>query len=260
MSGERTLHPEYRDELQSIRYPFVDTVSLRSTTGRLLPADLFLDAVLYPTEGGGSMALTTLTAKVQQISVTIGDRQRPVIARGVFDPVQPAATIPLTDIAGRAAGTLVLNQSRAVEFQAWPLITHTFAPGTADFVTSCAIPSPERGVRGLTVDGTEILSGDVWIVGEHGVVVREEAGNVRIDIVGDPLFVRTLCRPTDLFNPPVYLQTINGLRPDAHGRFPLAVVDIRTRDTILRMTPVDSSTLRVEAVGQRIDRNTAIPE
>ena len=117
------------------------------------------------------------------------------------------------------------------------------------------IPTPEPGLRGLLTPGGDLFTGDVWIVGDNGVVVRDTGdGNIRIDIVGDPLFRRKLCGSVELFNTPNIIRTINGCPPDEHGNFQLNVGDLITENTLLRINPTDTG-LRIEAVGQTVVQN-----
>ena len=122
--------------------------------------------------------------------------------------------------------------------------------GAAEFAATCVTPMPAAGVRGFTTPDGTLFTGDVWLVGEDGVVVREEDGAVRIDVVGDPLFRRRLCQPVQLFTTPRFVKTINGMRPDARGDFKITAGRALAADTVLRVYTDDTGGITFEAVGQ----------
>jgi hypothetical protein len=103
----------------------------------------------------------------------------------------------------------------------------------------------------MTTEG-DVVSGDIWLIGDNGVVIRKDDDCViRIDIVGDPLFVRRLCNPLDLFNTPNFVKTINGCPPDEYGDYKIEVGDHGDPHTILRINPVEDG-LKIEAIGDLV--------
>jgi hypothetical protein len=215
--------PDYRDENRDSRYPFADDATLVTSSGLALDPATFLDASVYPIGGSARAALTAIEVSNRLIRFWVGDGDNPRRASGEFDPLRPPETIHLMDPFGRPAGLLLANPILLAASQVWSIGTHAFPAGTAEFVASCVIPTPEIGVRGfLTADG-DLLTGDVWWVGENGVVVRDDEGVVRIDVVGDPLFARRLCYPLGLFATPRFVRTINGIPPGPDGNFRIIV-------------------------------------
>ena len=104
------------------------------------------------------------------------------------------------------------------------------------------------------------MTGAVWLVGEDGVVIRNVDGNIRIDLVGDPLFERALCTKElpegstdDPFPEPTFLQTINGLAPDEFGDFKITAGDAGAADTVLRVFENEGA-LKIEVVGKKVSR------
>jgi hypothetical protein len=150
---------------------------------------------------------------------------------------------------------LVSEALRLAQFATWDVGSHVFDEGAAEFVASCVIPMPAIGVTGLRVGTGAIMTGDVWLVGEQGVVVRLEDGKIRIDIVGDPLFVRKLCGEAAMFTPPTYVRTINKRPPDELGDYRLEVTNAFAPETILRLSPTTAG-LRIEAAGNNVKRGT----
>ncbi len=247
------LFPEFRDQYETTRYPFMDTATLLSSGGQAIDTDLFLDASLYPIGSiGGFIYVSLITIQPRAIGITIADRTRQAKATVTFDPLAAPDILRFTDSWGRPAGILVTEAARLTRFTSWAAGDHVFLPAATQFVPSCVIPTPEAGVRGLLTAADELLTGDVVIVGENGVVVREETPSViRIDVVGDPLFRRRLCDPLDLFKPPGFVKTINGCPPDANGNFNLTVGGHINEATIVRIYKNDAG-LVIEAVGTPI--------
>lgn len=243
------LQPEWRDEQQYSRYPFADTASLLSDTGLSLPVDLFLDASLYPIGGQARTGITSIETGPREVRIHIGDAAQASRAVAEFDPLGPPDVLTLFDDLGRPAGTLVSTAVALAVFQTWGRGTHTFTTGTAEFAASCVSPLPELGVRGFLLETGELLTGDVWFVGDSGVVIREIDDTVRFDIVGDPLYARRLCGAFPEFFPaPSLLRTINDSGPDEYGRFSI-LAGSETSDTILRIFRSASDALTIELVG-----------
>lgn len=247
---ERILFPEVRDENEFSRYPFADSASLESDDDQVIPPETFIDAAVYPIGGRERMYIESIEIRSRLVTINISDPGGATLCSGSFDPLDPPHQIPLVDAYDRAAGVLISEPLRLSIFSSWPVGTHTFSIGATEFVSSVTIPTPEIGVRGIVTEAGDLLTGDIWIVGDNGVVVRKDGdGIIRVDIVGDPLFVRRLCEPQDLFTTPRFITTVNDCAPDAHGNFNLTVGDHAAEDTIIRIIPVDGG-LKIEAVGK----------
>lgn len=253
--AERILFPEFRDEYEKTRYPFMDTCDLVATGGQALDHDLFLDASLYPIgSSGGYLYLASITVKPREVRLSIADKSRKEKAFATFDPLFADDLIYLQDEWDRPAGVIVSESLRLARFTSWAQGTYVFNPASSQFVPSCIIPTPEVGVRGVLTAKGELFTKDMLIVGENGVVVRNEGDYViRVDIVGDPLFRRRLCVPVNLFKPPVFIKTINGCAPDAFGNFNLTVGDHINGETIIRILKTTAGLL-IEAVGKTIQQ------
>jgi len=252
MNHERMIFPEFRDEQSSSRYPFVDGASLQSGSGSVrLGAELFLDASIYPIGNRSRLHIRQIDVTPRKITIEIGDDSRRTLATAEFDPLaETNFTLRLVDAYGRDAGLLVSDPERLRIFASWPVGTHTFPIGNAEFVAACAIPTPEIGVRGFITETGEFVTGDAVLIGDNGIVLTEEDEHIRIDAVGDPLFVRRACLPRGKFTVPRYLRTINGQGPDAYGNFNLTVGDHLAENTVLRLYPNGHGGLRLEAIGR----------
>jgi len=252
---ERLLFPEFRNELEDTSYPFADTASRTTTAGTATIAKgSFLDATLYPVGSTARLGIMEITVTATLITLWIGDSAIPHRCYAAFDPLQPPDILAVVDTYSRPAGMLVSESLRLAQFATWDTGSHVFDEGAAEFVASCVIPMPAIGVTGLRVGDGEVLTGDVWIIGERGVVVRLEDSKIRVDVVGDPLFVRKLCGEATLFNPPAYVQTINGRPPNELGDYRLEITNAFAPETILRLVPTGAG-LRIEAVGNNVKRD-----
>lgn len=252
MALERRLFPDFRDENEPSRYPFADGATLKTTDGRYtIGVDTFLDASIYAVGMLESAYVSEIVVAPRLITIHVGDATTARRCFAEFDPFgDDVYQLQLTDSLGRDCGVLVSEPTRLAVFSTWSVGSHTFAQAATALVASCVLPLPEIGVRGILTEKGELLTGDVWMIGDNGVVLRQEDGRIRVDIVGDPLFVRKACVPVSDYKPPRVLRTLNNCGPDAYGNTNLTVSDEFAENTILRIYP-DGSGLRIEAVGKQ---------
>jgi hypothetical protein len=99
----------------------------------------------------------------------------------------------------------------------------------------------------------QFLTGDIWLVGDQGVVLRQDGPSViRVDIVGVPLFRRFLCEPqSEDFPTKRYLKTINGCGPDEFGNFTFTATNQAVADSVLRVY-ADGETIVIDTVGRSV--------
>ena len=250
---ERIIFPEFRNELEFTRYPFADSATLQaSNTRQLLEPDIFLDASLYPIGGSVQLFISSIVVTTHKVTVWLSDRLITNIASSTFDPLNPPENLEFVDKYDRPAGVLVSEVLRLARFSGWDVEEHLFAVQATEFVSSCVIPTPEVGVRGLMTTDGAILTGNVWLIGANGVVLRLEGDcTIRVDIVGDPLFRRKLCTESAQFVTPRLLRTINGCPPDENGDYKLIVGNHLDPQTVLRINPVDDG-LQIEVIGELV--------
>jgi hypothetical protein len=249
----RIIHPEFRTENLASNYPFADTATLLSRDKIIIPPDMFLDASIYPIGMGARAYISSLVVGNRSVTIWVGDSTQAQRASCSFDPLAPPELLALVDVYGRPAGMFVADPIQLASAQAWPAGVHTFDIGTSEFAASCTISTPEEGVRGLIAAQGHLLTGDTWLIGEDGVVISLDAnGNIRVDVVGDPLFNRRLCDPVGLFISPRFVKTINNVPPGPNGDFQLAVATASATDTVLRIIPQPPDTLRIGLVGKSV--------
>lgn len=275
LETRRILHPEWRDVNEPIPYPFVDAATLRNAAGKFIPEGTFLDASIYPIGGGPRMRLSMVTVSHEEVVIYIGDQVTDQLAYGRFSLLEPPDELRLVDLWGRPAGVLVSTANRLSIFQAWGIGTHVFTVEGTEFVSDVCIPTPEVGLRGFVLEDGSVFTGDIWLVGDDGIVLSvtentttEASGAcdarevvetvIRVDIVGDPLFRRRLC--AGVFTTPKFLETVTAVRgnkqfvcgPDEFGDLKITVGTQDAEDTILRVRTTNEG-LIIEAVGEKLE-------
>jgi hypothetical protein len=270
---QRILHPQWRDEYEPTTYPFGDWATLRNDAGVFIPEGAFLDASFYIVGGGSRIRLSKVIVADQVVDFYIGDDSTDELCHGQILIAEGADNVIFNDSYGRPAGIAVSTSERLLSFQTWTIGTHQFTFEQTGFVAGVSIPIPNTRFRGFILDDGSVVTGDIWLVGDDGIVLSHEeiseeddnncmsstapsqAGHyIRVDVVGDPLFLQRFCAgspPT-----PRLLKTITFQRgterlvvtPDAQGEIKLLVGRPNAESTILRIKPVNGS-LRIETVG-----------
>jgi len=269
----RRKHPEWRASHDPTKYPFQDNATLTNEDGDFLLANTFLDAAFYPVGGGVRGYLSRVIITATTATLWYGDEDEELRAFGEFELVSPPDQLRFVDEHGRPAGLIVSEPLRMSVFQSWGVGEYIFEPDETGFVAACCMPTPEVGVRGVLLDDGSVLTGDVYLVGDNGiilscdsVVVPAECGvpeqtqyTVRVDVVGDPLWRRRECAPGN-FETPRFLNKITFQKggqhhvcgPGNYGDVKLTVGNKAAKDTILRVRPTEQG-LIVEVVGERLE-------
>jgi len=246
------LVPEWRDINATRRYPFGDEVTLRSSQGDVISDSAFVDAKLFPVGGGARQYISSIVKDVDLLTFSISDETAADLGSGSATLSSSPATIELSDQYGRSSGVLVPGPQGLSTFAGWSDGTYTFSLEATELVSSVVVPVPDSGVRAI-IAGDLLFSGDVWLYGKDGVVLTEEDGNVRIDVVGDPLYLRKAC---DEENSELtyrrFLQTINGFGPDLYGGFLFFASDELVEDPAIKFEPIDGG-LKVKLVATVIN-------
>jgi len=256
MTDARILYPQFRDEQSNSRYPFSDSASLSTAGGSFnIGNDTFIDAVFYPIGAVGCVYISAIEITAWTVTFKVGDQNTLILLTGSFDLLSPPVNglVSFFDSYGRPAGSLLSTPLKLATFSALPIGTYVFSSTATEFVASVVLPANEPGVRGLTADTGELLTGDIWLVGDQGIVVRpdSEPGVIRIDIIGEPLFKRFVCEPLGSFKPKKFLKTINGCGPDEYGNFTITATDQNVDNAVLRVYP-QNGTIVVDTIGRSI--------
>lgn len=264
------MTPEWRSSNRATRYPFAETATMTATDGVVILEGTFVDAAVYPVGGTAGLFLSSLVIDNQAATIHVGNEGREQLCSATFPLADPGEVLALTDAHGRAAGVLVSEPGRLLTLQACGVGTHTFGPAATPFCASVCVPTPEVGVRGILLEDGTVMVGNVWLLGDDGVVLTagmatlparpgapaRDVQTIRVDVVGDPLFRRRLCGGST-FTSPAFIRQVrltgeNGesfvLSPDANGRIDLSVTDADAADTVLRITTTQDG-ITVAAVG-----------
>ncbi len=257
-------HPEYRRELENTKYPFIPSASLSNETVSFLEGT-FLDAHIYSSSDNFRVFISQVNITSTSVTLILSNDELEEIARGTFSVPVELSAIQLLDPFQKPAGILISEPSRLGLISAWGIGEYEFEPGATEFCVTCCMPVPQPGLRGLRLENGDILSGKIWIIGDDGVVVNTEtktnkAGELvevmKLNVVGDPLYLQKLCDPENLFTPVNAVREIavtqdgeelHNCEPDEHGNFNIQMNDGLVADPALRIrTTPDGILLQVE--------------
>lgn len=261
----RIIFPEFRDQQSDSRYPFGDAATLRSNTGFFIPKNALVDLNLRIINGGVGAYLSSIVVDNDRVSLNFSDFGRRNTCSGQYRPLELGDdkyfTISLSDRSGRPAGVMVGGADELRLLSGWPAGAHTFTAAATELAASVVTPALETGVRALITQSGGVITDDIWLIGDQGVVLRVLADNtIQINVTGAPLFKRIQClgedgQPIGDFSPRNYLKTINCCPPDKYGNFNLVVKsnndDGTERKQILRIFP-EGNGLKIAAVGSRV--------
>jgi len=267
---------DWREENKRRKYPFSDNVPALSTE-LTIPDDLFFDGRLYPIGGTQDMYLSriTKTASSLEFAIRSSGTEELAVASFALTDIPDNDELAFFDTYGRAAGLLLAEEANLRAFSGLDIGEYTFFLSQTQFAAAVVVPQPAVGVRGILLDSGDMLAGEVWLVGEDGVVLRRDGDTVRIDIIGDPFAARKLCEDSltsdedvTTLVPYCPIKTLNGIEPDDDGNFKLIAGTNASLSTILRITPgsqdsgavtehlggegtLQFATLTIELIGQR---------
>ena len=282
MSTSQLLFPEFRDEQRDSKYPFSDRSTFTAIDNALvLSKQAFVDATIYIIDGRGAAYISEIASTGNGILITVRTTgNTSVRARGfvVSSGGSPYSQVDLRDRYNRPAGLLVLR-SEQINFLLSQSGTYSFREDALEFVATCFSPATSKGLTGVLINETELVTGNILLVGHNGVVVRkitdefedyqtnaqyntaqpEKHAKIRIDVVGDPLFQRIQCEKEGAtLVAPEFIKTINGVAPDEFGHFIFTVSEdtlTAERDennpVALRIYPTAENSLTIEAVSRK---------
>lgn len=266
-------YPEFRDELEFTNYPFSDAANLTNDAGEFLQQDMFLDASFYVLGATSRLYLSSIDIAHESCTLTLGDAQTAEIASGEFSLLDPPDSVRFLSPHGQPAELLISTASKLGILAGWTLGKHTFRLGQTEFAASVCLPVPMSGLTGFLLASGDALTGDVWLVGEDGIILSHQEIEipqingtsvfhevVRVDVIGDPLFRRRLCEVPTFFVTPKFIRRLiirHGSRqfvavPDVYGDIQLGVGNLLANDTILRFRAVPEG-LIIEALGTPLE-------
>ena len=235
----RVIFPEYREQFKSTKYPFADTVTLTSVDGDFtFPQDIFCDASVYIPGATAPVYINELCISSSESYLTVLDYSKKFTAKGIIEPLSDK--IELFDPRNNQVGILVATKDLSY-FTSVPNGAYSFLSKGTALSPRCTIYLKDTGVTSVGIVDGEQLEGDVWICGRNGVIVRYVNEQVRIDIVGEPLFRRENSK----FKPPKFVQTINGMPSNEFGNFNISPESL---DDIIRVNTTASG-ITISAAG-----------
>jgi hypothetical protein len=261
--AEKIVFDEWRDSNEHRNYPFSDGATLTDGVNEI-PQDLFVDARLYPIGAQGRVYLSNVRFDAPDVTLTISDTEVGVLATATFSLESLPDRVVFGDSLGRPAGLMIPVEAVGLAvFGSFGTGDTPFLVDQAEFAASVVVPTPEIGIRGLLLDDGTLFTGDIFLVGEDGIVLTDEGGFIRVDVVGDPFALQQLCIDElcggDIANcdPATLkllqfcgLRTINGVGPNDAGDFKLTIGSNKALENVLRIEQ-DGAILRIKSVGQR---------
>jgi len=235
-------YQEWSDQHAKNNYPFSDAATLEAKTGEVIPKDIFIDGGVQIVGGVAPFYIYSMVRSGAEITLNIRDQESTGLgayaARVTFDPADQPSKLVLTDSYGRESGMLVVNPQRITELTDLVGDKLEFEEEALEFVAAVSVPLPAFGVRGFILEDGTTFFGDVVLAGENGVVVSEDDGAIRIDIVGDPYYDNACVEERGITPEPFCgLKTINGIGPDSDGDFKLTPGSKVSSDSVLRIEP-----------------------
>lgn len=241
---------DWRAENAHSQYPFSDIATLVTTSGERLRAGMFIDAAIFVSRVA-EIRLTEMVCSASGVLLWFGDNTAPRHRKAQIDFSDTSDAIAITTSTGVQSGTLVIDRKKIIEITSWSLGTKLFRPGSSELVASALHPLPDKAVTSFDVPSGEVFSGDVWLVGENGVVLRHDNGAIRVDVVGDPLFRRKLCEPLTDFSPPRFLRSINGVEADSQQNFQFTISSTEVDKPSIRIFQSGDSALTIEQISDQ---------
>ena len=237
------FHPDYREEFRGTRYPFVPSATLKSPE-LTLPIDVIIDAHLYPLNGNSRYYLSEIRVSQTSVVFVIGDDRSRQLAEGVYPLDGSKNLVALKSSGDTPAGVLLIDTENAASLSGLPLGNYAFDTRSTEFCVKCHVPITNNGLTGFLLPDGQIVSGEVWLYGEDGVILSVEDDNeIHVNVVGDPLFLQKFC---DEIPPRMPIKLIR-VKHDTgeyycnvqHGSFTIQVNNDATENPALRVTGND---------------------
>ena len=277
----RINYPEQWDEAATMEYPFESGVS-RNNGVFTIDNDVFIDGRIFPPDGRHDVFISSIVI-AEEIRITLADSSGE-LGFGVFDRVDPPTWVAFYISENTAerihVGILVGHPTIGLtKLAGWPSGTYEFSIGQTRFAASVVVPQPQQCVREIQLESGALFHGDVTLVGEKGVqlTVQHLIGSssssslgvgpwladvenrIRVDVVGDPLFLRRECLDEGAQVPIDLSRVLQGITwehggaqtviyPNDRGRLSFFVGSEAGGDPALRVIP-QLNGLKIEFMG-----------
>ena len=193
-----TPHSPRSDENST--YPFTDGATFLSRDNKLVDKQSFVDAIVYPSEIAEDVHISQIDLLERSTKIVLQDSQQGVVARGETSSEEPNSTMVLKDKNNLHAGIILVNIDQLRSGFSVPTVLR-FGSEALPFTASVVIPRPDNHVSGIRLPSGKIISGEVWLVGEDGIVLDHETQGatdvISIHAIGDRYATRRVCEASD---------------------------------------------------------------
>lgn len=244
---------EWRNNNENIRYPFADSATLLSEDNVEFDKDVFSDARLYFIGSSGRIYLGAVDVAGLAVTLRFYDTVAGYLGWASYDGTVVGGELSVFDQYGRVAGILVSTEIRLAAFaNRFKQGETLYAVEATEFAPTVLVPLPNAGVQGLLLDDGSVLTGEIWLVGEDGVVLSYRDNALRVDVVGNAYALVQECEKEGFaLSTFCGLKTINEISPDAHGDFKLLPGGNLAQLSALRVESAADGQVQLKLLGIR---------
>lgn len=163
---------EFENENSLRSYPFASGCEPPDEIDSIIPASVFVDAVIYPVNPVGAVYLSSVSEDgVFSISDDTG-----VIMTGTAS----GETVEFFDLSGlsRHSGTMLASSADALSEFAGRGVGREYGPESASFSSCCVVPVVIDGVKSIEIGGSGMVSGTVRFTNSEEDSVRVSSGDL----------------------------------------------------------------------------------
>ncbi len=265
----RITYPTYYDEAVDTAYPFDDSAS-RDNGSVAIEDSVFVDGRFFPPNGRYDVFISLVEVK-DVVTIKVSDA-RGELGSASYTRNAPPDFLTFHSTDNVYLGLLQAHPERGLNsVSGWPDGSYRFTATQTRFAASVVVPQPQVCVRAIVLDSGALFAGDVVLVGERGVQLtanpvehlasssvyagvsdefRYNSEVIRVDVVGDPLYVRRQCEAAGIaFSGGVPVQGLvfegEAITPGVTGGIRFTVGSTDPSETpALRITP-ESNGIRI---------------
>ena len=267
----RTVYPTYGEESVDAAYPF-ESGATRTSGDASIEDDVFVDGRFFPPDGRWDLYISSIVVS-EEVVITIADASG-TMGTGSFTRNDPPEYVTFATETGIYLGLLQGYSVRDSvtdpikrglhKLAGWSNGTYTFSASATRFAATVVVPQPQECVRAIRLDSGAIFFGDVYLVGENGVQLTNASSQflsssssgialvqghrfddvIRVDIIGDPLYVRRGCEGEEVVtDQDILVQSLvfkgTTILPDVDGGLNLTVATQgASEQPALRVLPI----------------------
>lgn len=247
--ADEILFPEWRNSHENVNYPFADGATMVNIDGKGIDRDLFEDARLWVVGSDATLYLKRIYVAADEMRFYFANDDDVELAYGYFefDSIPANGKVPVVDLYGRPSGVLISTQYKlSAAIGQYPSGSTAFPPEASMLAPSVVVPMPDVGIRGFILDDGNAVTGDVYLVGDNGIVLSTEDGAIRVDVIGDAFAKHLECEEQDPIAAFCGVRTINYIQPDVNRDFKFFTGGNASLDNILRIE-VEGSQLKISS-------------